>query len=100
MAEVAISAGEAGAAMIANLLATLPLAVARTRLAWATGAIVAGVLFALAADGSTVTIAALVGLVIVLYLFASRYGRRWSVVPALPFVLDAIVPLSGGHAGL
>ena len=100
MTEVVISAGEVGPAMIANLLATLPLALARRRLAWATGAIVSGVLFAIAADGSTVTIAALLGLVIVLYLFASRYGRRWSVLPALPFVLDAIVPLSGGTASL
>jgi signal transduction histidine kinase len=100
MTEVTISAADVGMAMIANLLATLPLALARRRLAWATGTIVFGTLLAIAADGSTLTIAALLGLVIVLYLFASRYGRRWSVLPALPFVSNAIVPLSGGNAGL
>ena len=43
--------------MIANLLATLPLALARRRLAWAAGAIVFGVLVAISADGGTLTIA-------------------------------------------
>jgi len=100
MAEVTISASEVGAAMVANLLATLPLAVARRRLAWATGTIVFGVLFAIATDGGALTIAALLGLVIVLYLFATRYGRRWSVLPALPFLLNAITPLSGDDAGI
>ena len=36
----------------------------------------------------------------VLYLFASRYGRRWSVLPALPFLLNAVVPFTGDDAGL
>ena len=48
-------------AMIANLLATLPLALARRHVAWATGAIVFGVLLAIATDGGTLTIAALLG---------------------------------------
>ena len=100
MAEVTIYANEIAAAMIANLLATLPLAIARKHVAWATGAIVFGVLFAIAADGSTVTIAALLALVIVVYLFASTYGRGWSVVPALPFVINAIEPFDGQNAGL
>jgi len=100
MAEVTISAAAVGAAMIANLLATLPLAIARRRLALATGTIVFGVLFAIAAEGSTLTVAALLGLVIVLYLFASRYGRRWSVLPGLPFVFNAIAPVSGGKASI
>lgn len=101
MTEAAISsAEEIGPAMIANLLATLPLALARRHVAWATGAIVFGVLFAIAEDGSTLTVAALLGLVIVLYLFAARYGRRWSVLPALPFVANAIEPFNGEDAGL
>ena len=100
MAEVTIYADDIGAAMIANLLATLPLALARRHVAWATGAIVFGVLLAIAADGSTLTIAALGGLVVVLYLFASTYGRRWSVLPALPFLVNAIEPFSGDDAGL
>ena len=100
MAEVTIYANEIAAAMIANLVATLPLAIARKHVAWATGAIVFGVLFAIAADGSTVTIAALLALVIVVYLFASTYGRGWSVLPALPFVINAIEPFDGQNAGL
>jgi signal transduction histidine kinase len=100
MTEVTISADEVGPAMIANLLATLPLALARRRISWTTGTIVFGVLFAIATDGGTLTIAALLGLVIALYLFASRYGRRWAVVPAVPFLLNAIVPLSGEDAGI
>ena len=100
MAEVTIYANEIAAAMIANLLATLPLAIARKHVAWATGAIVFGVLFAIAADGSAVTIAALLALVIVVYLFASTYGRGWSVLPALPFVINAIEPFDGQNAGL
>ncbi len=100
MAEVTIYADDIAAGMIANLLATLPLAVARRHVAWATGAIVFGVLLAIAADGSTLTIAALLALVVVVYLFASTHGRRWSVLPALPFVVNAIAPLDGQDAGL
>ena len=85
--------------MIANLLATLPLALARRRLAWATGTIVFGALFAIATDGGTLTIAAVLGLVIVLYLFASRYGRRWSVLPALPFLSTRSSPSRGTTPG-
>ena len=100
MAEVTIYADDIAAAMIANLLATLPLAIARRHVAWATGAIVFGVLLAIAADGSTLTIAALLGLVVVVYLFASTHGRRWSVLPALPFLVNAIEPFNGEDAGL
>jgi signal transduction histidine kinase len=98
MAEVTIYADDIGQAMIANLLATLPLAFARRRLPWATAAIVVGVSVALG-DGGTLTFAALLGLVTVVYLFASRYGRRWSVLPALPFLMNAIQPFSGENAG-
>jgi signal transduction histidine kinase len=97
MAEVTIYADEIGPAMISNLIATLPLALARRHLAWATGAIVFGVVMALATDG-TLTIAALLALVIALYLFASTYRRRWTVLPVVPLVLNAIEPYSGEDA--
>jgi signal transduction histidine kinase len=99
MLEVTVYADEIGLAMIPNLLATLPLAMARRHLAWATAAIVIGASLALG-DGGTLTIAALLGLVIALYLFAQTYGRRWSVLPALPVLANAIVPFSGADAGL
>jgi signal transduction histidine kinase len=99
MAEVTIYAEEIGPAMVGNLLATLPLALARKHVAWATGAIVFGVLFAISVDGGTLTLAALVGLVIALYLFASTHRRRWAVLPALPFLFNAIEPFSGDDAG-
>ena len=98
MVEVTIYADAIGEAMIANLLATLPLAVARRHVAWATGAIVLGVVLALAAQEGTLTIAALLGLAIALYLFALTYGRRWSVLPAIPFLVNAIEPYSGEDA--
>jgi signal transduction histidine kinase len=99
MLEVTVYADAIGPAMIANLIATLPLALARRHLAWATGAIVFGDVLALATDGGTLTIAALLALVIALYLFALTYGRRWTVLPALPFVANAIVPFAGEDAG-
>jgi signal transduction histidine kinase len=101
MAEVTLYAEtiEIEVAMIANLLATLPLALVRRRLAWAAVTIVLGVLVALSDDG-TLTIAGLLGLVSVLYLFAARYPRRWSVVAAVPFLVNAITPVSGDDSGL
>jgi signal transduction histidine kinase len=96
MAEVTIYADQVASAMIANLLATLPVALARRHVAWATAAIVFGASLALG-DGSTFTIAGLVGVVTALYLFALTYGRRWSVLPVLPFLANAIVPFSGEH---
>jgi hypothetical protein len=98
MAEITLHADDVAAAMIANLLATLPLALVRRRLAWAAGLIVVGVLFAVA-EGGAPTIAALIGLVTVLYLFAASHRRRWSVLLAFPFFVNAITPLSGEYAG-
>ena len=100
MAEVTIYADEVGAAMIANLLATLPLALARRYPAWVTGVIIFAVALALGTDGGALTFAGLLGLVIALYLFAVRYGRRWSVLPVLPFLVNAIEPYSGEDSGL
>jgi signal transduction histidine kinase len=96
MLEVTIYGNAIGPSMIANLLATLPLAFARRHVAWATAAVVVGASLALG-DGSTLTIAGLVGLLIALYLFALTHRRRWTVLPALPFLVNAIVPFSGEH---
>ena len=100
MLEVTLYADEIGPAMIANLLATLPLALARRYPAWVTGVIVFAVALALGTDGGNLTLAGLLGLVIALYLFALRYGRRWSVLPVLPFLINAIEPYSGEDSGL
>ena len=96
MAELTMTTEHVGSAMIANLLATLPLALIRRRLPWAAGLIVFGVLLALADESGRLTIAGLVALLVVLSLFAARYARRWSVVLALPFLFNAVAPL-GGH---
>jgi hypothetical protein len=63
MVEVTIYAEDIESAMIANLIATVPLALARRHVAWAIGPVVLGVTFALG-DESTVTIAALTSLVV------------------------------------
>jgi signal transduction histidine kinase len=94
MAELTIYADQIEAPMLGNLLATLPLALLRKRLALAAGLIVFGVCLAIA-DQGMLTVAALLGLVTVLYVFASTYRRRWSVLLALPFLLNAITPFSG-----
>jgi signal transduction histidine kinase len=99
MAEVTIYTDEVAPAMIANLLATLPLALARRHLAWAAAAVVFGVVLALSADVATLTIAGLLGLVAVLYLFAARYRRRWSVLLALPFLVNALAPFDDSDPG-
>jgi signal transduction histidine kinase len=98
LTEVTLYADEIGPAMIANLLATLPLALVRGRLPWATAAIVLGVVVAISEDG-TLTVAGLVGLVTVLYVFASTYRRRWAVLPAVPFLVNAVAPYSGDDPG-
>jgi signal transduction histidine kinase len=98
--EVAFRAEDVGSAMIANLLATLPIALVRQRLAWAAGAIVLGVVVALSGDTALLTVAGAVGLTAVVYLFAARYGRRWSVLLVLPFLANVATPFSGNDARL
>jgi signal transduction histidine kinase len=98
--EVAARAEDVGTAMIANLLATLPIAVVRQRLPWAAGAIVLGVVIALSGETAFLTVAAAVALTAVAYLVSARYGRRWSAVLALPFLLNLITPFSGSHTRL
>jgi signal transduction histidine kinase len=98
MAEVTIYAEEVGYAMVANLLATLPLALLRRHLAWAAGLAVFGVILAVSDETSTLTVAGLCGLVIALYFFAARHRRRWSVLLAFPFLVSAVTPFSGESA--
>jgi len=100
IAEVTIYTEEIGLAVIANLLATLPLALVRTRLSWAAGVIVFGVLLAITDNTGTLTVSAVVALVIVLYLFAGAYRRRWSGLIAAPFLINVIAPFSGEDPGL
>ena len=79
-AEATLYTEEIEPALLTNLLATLPLALVRKRLAWATAAIVLAVLVALGEQA--LTISGLLALLIVLYLSASRYRRRWCVLLA------------------
>ncbi len=100
IAEVTIYAEEIGLAVIANLLATLPLALARTRLAWSAGVIVFGVLLAITDNTGTLTVSAVLALMTVLYLFAGAHRRRWSALLAAPFLVNVIAPFSGEDASL
>jgi signal transduction histidine kinase len=99
MAELTASADEVGPAMVANFLATLPLAFARRWLAPATVTIVVGAVFALGDETAGLTIAGLVGLLVALSLFAARYRRSWSALLALPFLANAIAPFDGNDPG-
>ena len=99
MLEVTLYTDAIGSALIANLLATVPLALSRTRIWLAAPVIVFGVLLAIGDPESTLTIAAVLGLVIGLYLFAVRYRWRWSALLAFPFFVNAIEPLGGDAPG-
>jgi signal transduction histidine kinase len=96
MLEAAVDAEDVEWAMLFNLAATLPVALARRRLRWAAGGAMIGVVFALAAG--TLTVAAVVALAAVAYLFASQHGRRGSTLVAAPFFANVIVPFSGSDA--
>jgi signal transduction histidine kinase len=96
-AEATLSTEEIGAAVITNVLATLPLAFVRKRLPWATGAVVLAVLVALGEQ--ELTVSALIALVFVLYLAASHYRRRWCVLLAFPFFVNTVSPYSGEEPG-
>jgi signal transduction histidine kinase len=99
MLEVSLYTEAIGSAMIANLIATVPIALSRTRIWLAAPLIVFGVLVAIGDPESTLTIAALLSLVIALYLFAVRYRWRWSALLAFPFLVNAIEPLGGDDPG-
>jgi signal transduction histidine kinase len=83
------------AGAIAALLGTLPLVFWRTRLPWVAGVVTFATVVALASDPSALTLSGLFAELIVLYLVANRYRRRWSVLLALPFLLLALAPPSG-----
>lgn len=99
MAELTASSDEVGPAMIANFFATLPLAFVRRWLAAATVTIVFGAIVALADDTAGLTVAGLVGLLVALSLFASRYRRHWSALLVLPFLANAVEPFDGNEPG-
>ena len=98
MVQVVFSAEDVGAAMIGNLLATLPIALARQRLGWAAGAIVTGVVIALSGSESVLSVAAVISVAAAAYLVAARYGRRWSAVFTLPFLVNVIAPFTTNGA--
>ena len=99
MLEVTLYTNAIGSALIANLLATVPLALSRSRIWLAAPVIVFGVLLAIGDPESTLTIAAVIALVIALYLFAVQYRWRWSALLAFPFLVNAIEPLGGDAPG-
>jgi signal transduction histidine kinase len=82
-------------AVVANLLQTLPLALARRRLLPAAWLVVVGTLFLIADSESSFTVAGIVGQVTVAYLVASRRRRLASVLIALPFLFAAVAVPSG-----
>jgi signal transduction histidine kinase len=84
--------------VIANLLATLPLALARQRLLPAAWLTTAGTWLVIADSGASFTLAGIAAQVIVVYLVASRRRRLASVLLALPFLFAAVaVPNDQGR---
>jgi signal transduction histidine kinase len=82
--------GERASCLIANLLATLPLVFWRTRLPWVAGVVTFASLVAVASDPPLLTLSGVLAQLVVVYLVANRYRRRWSVLLALPFLVAAV----------
>ena len=82
--------GDRAGCLIANLLATLPLVFWRTRLPWVTGVVTFASLVAVASDPTLLTLSGITAQLIVVYLVANRYRRRWSVLLAAPFLVAAV----------
>ncbi len=78
--------------VIAALLATLPLVFRRTRLPWVAGIVTFATVIALMSAPSVLTLSGLLAQLLVLYLVANRYRRRWSVLLVLPFFVAALSP--------
>src|SRR5262249_37665431 len=93
--QVIWSAEDAGVALVANLLATLPLALVRRRLVVAAAMLVVGAGIALSGDTALLPAGAAAALLAVAYLVAAGFGRGWSALLATPFLLNVIVPFSG-----
>jgi signal transduction histidine kinase len=89
------SNGELGGRLAINLGATLPLAFAGRFPRVSATVITLAVLAALADHPISLTISAVLALLIVLYLVAARHRRRWSVLFAAPFLLNAVAPFNG-----
>ena len=94
MVQVLLTAEDVGSALIGNLLATLPIALARQRLPWAAVAIVTGVVISLSGSESVLSVAGVVAAAAAAYLVAARYGRGWSALYALPFLVNVISPFT------
>ncbi|MGH3045159.1 MAG: hypothetical protein ACRDM2_10545, partial [Gaiellaceae bacterium] len=79
--------GERASCLITNLLVTLPLVFWRTRLPWVAGVVTFASLVAVASDPTLLTLSGITAQLIVVYLVANRYRRRWSVALAAPFLV-------------
>ncbi|HKA03113.1 MAG TPA: sensor histidine kinase [Acidimicrobiales bacterium] len=90
--------GKVGPNLAVNLAATLPLTFAGRFPRVAATVITLAVLSGQADQPIALTISATLSLLIVLYLVATRYSRRWSMLFAAPLLLNAIAPF-GGDAG-
>jgi signal transduction histidine kinase len=91
-----IQGGESS--IIANLLETLPVALARRRLLLAAWMTTAGTWLVLADPTASFTLAGIAAQVIVAYLVASRRRRVTAVLLALPFLFAAVaMPSDQGH---
>jgi signal transduction histidine kinase len=82
--------GDRASCLIANLLATLPLVFWRTRLPWVAGVVTFASLVAVASNPTLLTLSGITAQLIVVYLVANRYRRRWSVLLAAPFLVAAV----------
>ena len=82
--------GDRASGLIANLLATLPLVFWRTRLPWVAGVVTFASLVAVGSEPTLLTLSGITAQLVVVYLVANRYRRRWSVVLATPFLVAAI----------
>jgi signal transduction histidine kinase len=83
--------------IIANLLATLPLALARRRLLLAAWLTTAGTWLVIADGGASFTLAGITAQVIAVYLVAANRRRLASVLLALPFLFAAVAVPSQGR---
>jgi signal transduction histidine kinase len=84
-------------ALLLNLLATVPLALRHRHLP-ATAAIVTTATVLLLGGDVQWTVSGIAAQLWVLYLVASRYPRRVSLLLCLPFLLNALSPFGGQHA--
>jgi signal transduction histidine kinase len=89
--------GEQIAAMVANLLATLPLALVRRRLLVAAWVVTLFTGFEAMASPKWLTISALAAQFAVAYLVAAERRRRASVLLAVPVVFSALVSVGAGN---